>query len=543
MGTKPTLDKVQPVAADTTVVWSPPSRSEVPGGPLPKEHASLELPGYEFLSLLGRGGMGIVFLARQTKLDRYVAVKMLPPGQDDAQTIHRLEEEALTLANLSHPNIVGCHDIIRHQERLFVVMDYVPGQLNVLDVSCRYGELPEEHAVEIILQAARGLAYCHGKGITHRDIKPGNLLVLYDGERIPDSIARLLGHEQTRIMIVDFGLAKSSPRDGSQAEHEDLIMGTPGFMAPEQAQGKEVDHRADIYGLGATLFRLLTGHDPFEADTTLEAIRLRLTTDFPDVSKHEVRISPECRHALNKMTASQAAQRYQDYSHLIRDLETLADKAAIARVRRWIRRALRPARWIPAVATVVLLCLAVGLFLRGHNADLDLSSSLRHWSGSSSGWTIAPPDDAVEGELALVCNSPQERLTLDRAVPIGSDVTFLMRLPGNGQLDVSLMSDGESVWMLRWIRQNDSSKLQSGPVDGLSDLSLATVKQLPDWYAVRLRTKSSQVVIYLDESLAGYGRFEPPVDNLTLALELSQGQVMQIKQLRIVAPDLRLPET
>jgi serine/threonine protein kinase len=481
--------------------------------------------------------MGMVFLARQTKLERYVAVKMLSPSIEDAQTAHRLEDEALTLANLSHPNIVGCHDIIRHAERLFVVMDYVPGQLNVLDASSRYGKLPEKHAVHIILQAARGLDYCHRKGITHRDIKPSNLLVFYEGDRIPESIAGLLGHEHTRIMIVDFGLAKSSPRTGSQTEGEDQIMGTPAYMAPEQVEGKEVDHRADIYGLGATLFRLLTGHEPFEADSVTETFRLRLTTDFPDVSKHGVRISSECRHALSKMTASQPAQRYLVYSDLIRDLEALVDTTAIGRVRRWIRTALRPKIWIPAVATAVVLCLAVGLFVRGSKVDADFSSSLRYWSGSTGSWTIAPPDDAVEGEVALVCNSPGERLTLDRAIPIGSDVAFLMRLPGNGELDVLLMSDSESVWALRWIRQSDSSRLQAGPADSLSDLSLGAAKDLPEWYTVRLRTSSRQVVVYLDESLAGYSQFETSADHLMLAFELSQGQVMQVKQLRIDPPD------
>jgi serine/threonine protein kinase len=338
-------------------------------------------------------------------------------------------------------------------------------------------------------------------------------------------------------MIVDFGLAKSSRRGGSQVESGNRIMGTPAFMAPEQAEGKEVDHRADIYGLGATLFRLLTGHEPFEAATPLEVVRLRLTTDFPDASKYGVRISPGCRYALNKMTASQPAQRYQDYSHLIRDLEALADETSIRRVRRWIRSVLRPATWITAVATVVLLCLAIGLFILKGKTDLDLSSSLRHWSGSSGGWTIAPPDDAIEDELALVCNSPGERLTLDRAIPAGSDVTFLVRFPGNGQLNVLLMSDSESVWMLRWIRQNDSSQLLAGPVHSLSDVSLGPVKELHEWYMVRLRTSPRQIVIYLDESLAGYGQFESPVDHLTLALELTQGQLMQVKQLRIVPPD------
>jgi serine/threonine-protein kinase len=482
--------------------------------------------------------MGVVFLARQTKLDRWVAVKMLSPGKvDGSQTVHRLEDEALTLANLSHPNIVGCHDIVRHGDSLFVVMDYVPGQLNVLDACSRYGKLPEEHAVRIILQAARGLAYCHSKGIIHRDIKPGNLLVFYDGDSLPDSISELLDHEHTRIMIVDFGLAKSRPRGGSLEEPEDRIMGTPAFMAPEQAAGKDVDHRADIYGLGATLFRLLTGHEPFEADTPLEAIQLKLTTGFPDASEHGVRISSECRRAIDRMIANQAEQRYQNYSDLIRDLEALADRTAIGHVRRSIRRALRPRVWVSAVAAVLLLCLVVGLLLRGNQADLELSSSLRHWSGSTTGWTIAPPDDAVEGELALVCNSPGERLTLDRPIRAGSDVTFLMRLPGNGQLDVLLTDGSQSMWMLRWTRGRNANQLQAGPVDRQSDLSLGPVKAPPEWYTVRLRTSPRQVVVFLDESLAGYGQFESPVDHLTLAFELSQGQVMQVKKLRIIPPD------
>jgi hypothetical protein len=139
--------------------------------------------------------------------------------------------------------------------------------------------------------------------------------------------------------------------------------------------------------------------------------------------------------------------------------------------------------------------------------------------------------------LALVCNSPGERLALDRAIPIGSDVTFLMRLPGNGQLDVLLMSDGQSLWMLRWTRQSGSNRLQAGPAHGLSDLTVGPEKGFPEWYAVRLHIDPRQVVVFLDEALAGHSPIESPGDDLRLALELSQGQVMQVKELRIVPSD------
>jgi hypothetical protein len=112
-----------------------------------------------------------------------------------------------------------------------------------------------------------------------------------------------------------------------------------------------------------------------------------------------------------------------------------------------------------------------------------------------------------------------------------------MRFPGNGQLHVSLLSGGESVWMLRWIRRSGSSQLQAGLADGLKDLSHGAVKELPEWYTVLLRIRERIVVVYLDGVLAGYGEFESPEDDLTLALELSDGPVMQIKQLRIIPPD------
>ena len=514
--------------------FEPPADSVVPGVWLPEEYAALSLSGYKLVSLLGQGGMGQVFLAKQEKLDRYVAVKMLSASADcSADAMRRLYSEARTLANLSHPNIVGCHDILRDGERLFVIMDFVPGGLNVLGLSVKYGQIPEQRAAGIVLQAARGLSYCHSKGFIHRDIKPANLLVFHDEAELPDSIDELLDREHCRIMIADFGLAKSTLQGEAAATHQGgLVIGTPAYMAREQAEGKEVDHRADIFGLGATFFRLFTGHDPIEADSSGQALRLRLTTELPDVGKYGVQLSTLGAKTLARMTASPPEQRYQDYRELIADLETLASGPGALRKRQ--RSLPFSRRRMGIVAAALLLLGGLAMLLAHRAADQDLSRSLDNWSGGANGWLVAAPDDAREGELGLVCDSPGERVTLDRVVPTGSDIAFAMRLPGNGQAEVQLLTNGDPLWTLRWTRTGEECQLQAGSTGQVSDIPMKAAKPPAEWYAVRLRTGPRQVVLYLDEHLASYSQFESPVQDVTLAFELTQGQLLQVKDVRIV---------
>ena len=473
------------------MLWDRTSVATIPGVPLPEEYQSLALPGYEFLSLLGRGGMGLVFLARQQELNRYVAVKMLSPSVHcSVEGLRRLQAEALTLATLNHPNIVGCHDMIRDGDRLFVVMDYVPGQLTVWDVSVRYGPLPEQPAVQIILQAARGLAYCQGKGIVHRDIKPNNLLVFCDREEVPATLRDLLDGEQTRIMIADFGLAKGTTAGEPHATPANLVVGTPAYMAPEQAEGHAVDHRADIYALGATLFRLLTGHDPFEAETDYEALRLRLTAEFPDVDEFGIQISAGGREVLSRMTARNPAERYPDYRELLPDLEAWATNPARHRA----RRGRRSWWWRVGIALAVLdiLLVVVAWSLIAHKSrDQDLSRSLESWSQSDSHWTVAPADDAVEAEVALVCTAPGGRLTLRQPLPADADYAFCLRLPGPGQMEISLLDGQMPVWMLRWTRTSGGSRLQAGLVSQLADLPANLEKEPEEWCTVRLSVNAA----------------------------------------------------
>jgi predicted Ser/Thr protein kinase len=215
--------------------------------PVPAAAAPPDLPGYEMLAELGRGGMGVVYLARQTKLDRLVAVKVLPPetGADPAFA-ERFGREARALAKLNHPGIVTVHDFGRSNGHSYFIMEYVEG-VN-LRQRLQAGRIPLHDTLQLVGQICDALQYAHDKGIIHRDIKPENILIDQAG----------------RVKIADFGLAKLLGRTADVGlTHTGQVMGTLNYMAPEQLEKPlEVDHRADIYSLGVVLYEMLTGELP-----------------------------------------------------------------------------------------------------------------------------------------------------------------------------------------------------------------------------------------------------------------------------------------
>jgi tRNA A-37 threonylcarbamoyl transferase component Bud32 len=222
-----------------------PAASFIP--PLPSELASL-FPQLEILELIGQGGMGAVYKARQPGLDRLVALKILPPeaGRDSAFA-ERFSREARALARLNHPHIVAVYDFGQTSGQFFLIMEYVDG-VN-LRQAMRAGSVSPDKALEIVSQMCEALQFAHDEGVVHRDIKPENILLDRRG----------------RVKIADFGLAKMFRADGESANltgtHQ--VMGTLGYMAPEQMEGsRDVDHRADIYSLGVVFYELLTGEVP-----------------------------------------------------------------------------------------------------------------------------------------------------------------------------------------------------------------------------------------------------------------------------------------
>ena len=252
------------------------------------------LGAFEILALLGAGGMGEVYRARDKKLDRDVAIKVLPQSvAADPDTLARFEREAKAIAALSHQNILAIHDFGNQDGIAYAVMELLDGE--TLRAKLDAGPLTRKEAVDYALQIARGLSAAHGKGIVHRDLKPENLFVT----------------REAHVKILDFGLAKRvEPIDADMAPtrsgHTEpgTIMGTTGYMSPEQVKGLPVDHRSDIFSFGVILYELLSGRRAFKRETNAETMAAIMRDEPPALSESERNISPGLdrivRHCLEK---------------------------------------------------------------------------------------------------------------------------------------------------------------------------------------------------------------------------------------------------
>ena len=259
---------------------------------------------YTVVSQIGRGGMGVVYKARDESLNRFVAIKVLNDQlTEDSIFLQRFVREAQAAAGLSHPNIVQIYFIGEDNGHPYFVMEYVQGRS--LDQMLRAeGRIDNPRASQLILQAAHGLAAAHDQGIIHRDIKPANLIL----------------DDRGLLKIADFGLAL--PVDShTQLTATGMFVGTPDYLAPEQVSGEKADHRTDIYALGVTFYLLLTGTPPFRGDSPLALVRQIMDTEPADVSSLNPNVDTTTRRILGRMIAKDRAQRYQNCHELVADLE------------------------------------------------------------------------------------------------------------------------------------------------------------------------------------------------------------------------------
>src|SRR5262245_56686602 len=257
---------------------------------------------YEILAPLGAGGMGEVYRARDSKLDRDVAVKVLPPQLTaDPDALARFEREAKSVAALSHPNILSIFDFGTHDGVSYAVTELLEGE--TLRGKLDGPVVTQRQAIDWALQVARGLSAAHGKGVVHRDLKPENVFVTNDGH----------------VKILDFGLAKrvdSAPAEQTSAPtggHTEpgTVMGTMGYMSPEQLRGLPVDHRSDIFSFGAILYELLSGKKAFKRDTASDTIAAILKEVPPELTQTGRNISPALDHIVHHCLEKDRENRFQ----------------------------------------------------------------------------------------------------------------------------------------------------------------------------------------------------------------------------------------
>jgi len=313
--------------------------------------AGTVLGPYEILSSLGAGGMGEVYRARDTRLDRDVAVKVLPDRlAESKEAFERFEREAKAVAALSHPNILAIHDFGTHEGTAYAVMELLEGE--TLRQRLAAGAIPVRKAVEYAAQVARGLAAAHEKDIVHRDLKPENGIVAPDG----------------RVKILDFGLARQTPalRSSDETSSPTLghptdagtVMGTVGYMAPEQVRGEPADRRSDIFSLGCVLHEMVTGRRAFQKPTAAETMTAILQEDPLEDSTPIAELPPALERTLRHCLEKSPAERFQSARDLAFDLEASVDSTG----RSAARSTMPPSRRrVPLAASVAAAAAALAL--------------------------------------------------------------------------------------------------------------------------------------------------------------------------------------
>lgn len=283
---------------------------------------------YTVLSLLGSGGMGEVYLAHDEKLDRKVALKLLPIYfTRNQQRLRRFQHEARAASVLNHPNIITIHEIGEVDERHYIATEYVDGE--TLRQRMKHGPLSVAESLDITIQVCSALTAAHKAGIVHRDIKPENIMLRGDGY----------------IKVLDFGLAKlterrEEPPDVGDADNLEissgLLMGTVKYMSPEQAQGLPVDQRSDIFSLGVVLYEMLTGHAPFEGKTAIEMISTIQSTDPLPLKHYAAEATDTLEQLLDQALCKEKEARYQTAEELLNDLRSLSQQYSTTGIARLI---------------------------------------------------------------------------------------------------------------------------------------------------------------------------------------------------------------
>ncbi len=331
-------------------------------------NSGTRLGAYEITGALGAGGMGEVYRARDTRLNRDVAIKVLPQVfAADTERLRRFEQEAKAASALSHPNILAIYDIGERDGAPYLVTELLEGE--TLRDRLRSGPLAARKAFDIATQMAQGVAAAHEKGIIHRDLKPANIFVTNDG----------------RVKILDFGLAKLTQQENASSISETqsptrtsgghvpteaqteagVVLGTAGYMSPEQVRGKPADARSDIFALGTILYEMLSGKRAFEKDSSADTMAAILKDEPPDLSGEGKKIAPAVDRVVRRCLEKQPTARFQSASDLAFALDALSGTGVSSGAVQAVKAPGKKRTWIitTAIAATVVVLIAIGAML------------------------------------------------------------------------------------------------------------------------------------------------------------------------------------
>jgi eukaryotic-like serine/threonine-protein kinase len=411
---------------------------------------------YEILALIGAGGMGEVYRARDTRLNRDVAIKVLPGfSSPEPDRLRRFEQEARAAAALNHPNILAVYQMGVYEQAPYLVSELLEGE--TLRERLKRGALPLRKVIDYGVQIAKGLAAAHEKGIVHRDLKPENLFLTKDGH----------------AKILDFGLARLTqltPSSLSQAPHEvetvpGMMLGSMGYMSPEQVRGQPADHRSDIFTFTAVLYEMLTGHRAFQKATSIDAMSAILNEEPLPLAQVKPDLPVGLEKVLLRGLEKNPEQRFQSASDLGFALESMSDgtHSTFVATRRFDREpATRShARLIAAVAIVLVIAAALAGWMWMRPVAAPQAANYIQLTHDGIQKTLVGTDGS---RIFLTDGDSGKEDTA--AIPVGGGEPARIALPGANMIPVDLSADGSSFLVVDGTGYPETGPLWSLPVLG-----------------------------------------------------------------------------
>ncbi|MDQ6891919.1 MAG: protein kinase [Acidobacteriota bacterium] len=416
--------------------------------------AGTRLGPYEVLSPLGAGGMGEVYRARDTRLDRDVAIKVLPQSvAADADTLARFEREAKAVASLSHPNILAIHDFGNQDGIAYAVTELLEGE--TLRGKLDAGPISQRQAVDYSLQVAKGLSAAHERGVVHRDLKPENLFVTRDGH----------------VKILDFGLAKrieadpgertSAPTRSGHTE-PGTVMGSVGYMSPEQVRGLPVDNRSDIFAFGTILYEMLSGRRAFKKDTASDTMAAIIRDEPPVLSEPGRSISPALERVVRHCLEKDRDNRFQSAKDIAFALSEASGPATPGDSQSAAQPIGRRRRWI-AVPVVVILAVAGFVLLRRHPGDAGVAVGVKRLAVLPFENLGSPEDDYFADGIADEVRGKLTSLPALQVIARGSSTPYKKTTKTSNQVAQELQANYLLTATVRWEKRGGTSRVHVSP--------------------------------------------------------------------------------
>jgi Tol biopolymer transport system component/predicted Ser/Thr protein kinase len=427
---------------------------------------------YRIDEKLGEGGMGVVYKALDTRLDRYVALKVLPPERvSDPERRRRFAQEARSASALNHPNIITIYDIAELNGAQCIVMEYVKGR--TLDQLAEHKPLRVNQALKYAVQIADALAKAHSAGIIHRDLKPANIMVTEDG----------------LVKVLDFGLAKLTEQTESDeflatatvaaqpSTEEGTIVGTTAYMSPEQAEGKKLDARSDIFSFGAVLYEMVTGQRAFQGSSKISTITAILRDEPKPVRAIAPEVPPDLEKTINRCLRKDPERRFQhmaDVKVMLRDLmeDSSAEQLAVAAPRRHSRAML----WIAGALALVVIAVAAVWLARGGKAGPEAPLAVVPFT-TYPGRQVMPAFSPDGNQVAFVWDG-EDRHNFDIYVKlIGPGRPLRLTTNPAPDVDPAWSPDGRSIAFVRKLSE-DRTQIMLVPALGGQETKVAECRSL-----------------------------------------------------------------